>query len=76
MIRRSTFASVRELITKMSTYIAHWNEDPTPFGWVATADEIISKVAILKRDYKNCWPTSAVKPIHLRDTSGLNTIFP
>lgn len=51
-IRRGTFGSVRMLIRTISDYIASWNEDSAPFEWVATADEIIEKVAILDRDFK------------------------
>ena len=51
-IRRGTFSSVRLLIDSISKYIASWNEDSSPFKWLATADEIIAKVAILDRDFK------------------------
>jgi transposase len=47
-IRRGTFGSVRMLTNAISSYIASWNEDSMPFEWVATADEIIEKVAILE----------------------------
>jgi transposase len=51
-IRRGTFGSVRLLIDSISCYIDSWNKDSVPFEWIATADEIIAKVAILDRDFK------------------------
>jgi transposase len=43
-IRRGTFTSVNALIVRIRDYVAHWNTDPTPFAWTATADEILAKV--------------------------------
>jgi transposase len=43
-IRRGSFASVGELITAIEDYIAHHNDDPKPFVWTKTAEEIIEKV--------------------------------
>jgi transposase len=51
-IRRGTFGSVRVLIHAISRYIDSWNENSAPFEWTATADEIITKVAIVERDFK------------------------
>ncbi|RSM57752.1 IS630 family transposase [Actinoplanes sp. ATCC 53533] len=43
-IRRGTFTSVNALIHRIRAYIEHWNTDPEPFVWTATADEILAKV--------------------------------
>jgi transposase len=51
-IRRGTFQSVQQLIGHIENYITHWNEDAAPFTWTATADEIITKVQILERDFQ------------------------
>jgi transposase len=51
-IRRGSFDSLAELIRRIDTYISQWNEDTAPFEWTATADEIIAKVALLDRDYR------------------------
>jgi transposase len=51
-IRRGTFQSVRRLIRHIEDYIAHWNEDAAPFTWTATAEEIIAKVQVLERDFR------------------------
>lgn len=44
-IRRGTHHSVRELEADIRDYIAMHNEDPKPFVWVKTADEILASVA-------------------------------
>lgn len=43
-IRRGTFNSVPELIAAIEDYIKTNNENPKPFMWTKTADEIIEKV--------------------------------
>jgi transposase len=44
MIRRGTFHSVQELERAIYQWLAHWNGDPKPFIWKATADVILDKV--------------------------------
>jgi transposase len=44
-IRRGTFGSVRELETAIRDYLAHHNQRPQPFIWVANADSILKKIA-------------------------------
>ncbi len=43
-LRRGRFTSVADLTAAITTWAAHWNEDPKPFVWKATANEIIAKV--------------------------------
>src|SRR6266567_2293888 len=43
-LRRGSFASVPELIEAITDYIAARNDDPKPFVWTKTADEILEKV--------------------------------
>ena len=43
-IRRGSFTSVAELVAAIEGYIAHHNDDPQPFVWTKTAEEIIEKV--------------------------------
>ena len=47
-IRRGTFTSVTVLIKQIRDYIDHWNADPKPFEWTATADEILGKVQLVQ----------------------------
>jgi transposase len=43
-LRRGRFTSVDELTNAITTWAEHWNIDPQPFIWKATAEEIITKV--------------------------------
>ena len=43
-IRRGTFRSVRDLIRTIKDYVRHYNRNPQPFQWVASASKIIRKV--------------------------------
>jgi transposase len=51
-IRRGTFTSVTVLIKQIRDYIDHWNSDPKPFTWTATADEILAKVQLVQTGIK------------------------
>jgi transposase len=42
-IHRGTFASVRDLTTKIRTFINGWNGRAHPFIWTKTADQILQK---------------------------------
>lgn len=44
-LRRGVFHSVPDLIAKIEEYLAAHNNDPKPFVWTATADDILAKVA-------------------------------
>jgi transposase len=43
-LRRGTFSSVGELIDAIELWAEHWNDNPKPFIWHKTAEEIIAKV--------------------------------
>jgi transposase len=43
--RRGVHRSVAELETDMRNWLTHWNENPRPYVWVKTADEILSNLA-------------------------------
>jgi transposase len=43
-IRRGIFHSVPDLIQAIETYLAAHNNNPRPFQWTATADQILEKV--------------------------------
>jgi transposase len=51
-IRRGTFSSVKVLIGQIRNYIQHWNSDPKPFAWTATADEILARVRLVQATIK------------------------
>ncbi len=43
-LRRGVFTSVAELTDAITAWAAHWNTNPKPFIWKATADDISTKV--------------------------------
>lgn len=43
-LTNSAFKSVAELRLAIDTWIEHWNDEPTPFIWKKTADEILASV--------------------------------
>lgn len=43
-LRRGRFTSVDELVEALETWTEHWNDDPRPFVWTKTAQDIIAKV--------------------------------
>jgi len=44
-IKRSTHHSVRDLVASIRTWIAGWNDNPKPFVWHKTADDILDSLA-------------------------------
>ncbi|MCA1602439.1 MAG: IS630 family transposase, partial [Acidobacteria bacterium] len=44
-IRRGVFHSVNDLIAAIEDYLKANNDNPTPFVWTATAEQILAKVA-------------------------------
>ena len=51
-IRRGTFTSVTVLVSQIRDYIDHWNTDPEPFTWTATADQILAKVQLVQTNIR------------------------
>ena len=43
-LRRGVFSSVPDLVQAITTWAEHWNNNPRPFIWKATAEDIITKV--------------------------------
>lgn len=44
-LRRGTHRSVRELVASIRSWTTNWNDDPKPFVWHKTADEILDNLA-------------------------------
>lgn len=44
-LRRGTHRSTRELVASIRTWIERWNDNPKPFIWHKTADEILTNLA-------------------------------
>ncbi|MDD5233726.1 MAG: IS630 family transposase [Syntrophales bacterium] len=43
-IRRGTFKSVKELVSKINQFVQQYNTTTRPFVWTATADSILEKI--------------------------------
>ena len=43
-LRRGTHTSVRQLNTDIRAWIEHWNENPKPYVWTKTADQILASI--------------------------------
>ena len=52
-LRRGVFQSVPELIDAVMSYVGGHNENPSPFVWSKTAEEIIEKVGRARRALDN-----------------------
>ena len=48
-LQRGSHRSVKELVASIRTWIASWNDDPRPYVWHKTADEILDSLAAY------CW---------------------
>jgi transposase len=44
-LKRGTHRSTRELVASIRTWIERWNDEPKPFVWHKTADEILDSLA-------------------------------
>jgi transposase len=44
-IKRGSHRSVRELVASIRSWITNWNDDPKPYVWHKTADEILDSLA-------------------------------
>jgi transposase len=59
-IRRGVFRSVKELETAIREYIEIHNEDPTPFVWTRTADQILASIARYAQRTLNAHPRQLI----------------
>jgi transposase len=44
-IKRNAHRSVKDLVASIRTWITNWNDDPKPYVWHKTADEILESLA-------------------------------
>jgi len=44
-LRRGTHRSTKELEAAITSWVEHWNQDPKPFAWHKSADEILETLA-------------------------------
>lgn len=52
-LRRGVFHSVPELVAALEEYLAHYNQNPTPFVWTAKANDILKKVERARQKLPN-----------------------
>jgi transposase len=64
-IRRGVFRSVRELESAIREYIEVHNEDPKPFVWTRTADQILDSMARYARRTLTSHPTGITSRINV-----------
>ncbi len=58
LIRRGAHRSVQALEHDIRDWIATWNDNPRPFTWTKTADEILSSLAPYLNKIRTGNPTS------------------
>lgn len=46
-IRRGSFSSVKQLVSRIDEFVTTYNQNSTPFAWTATAESIFDKVGRL-----------------------------
>jgi transposase len=44
-LQRSAHRDVKELVADIRAWVEHWNEDPVPFVWHKTAEQILERLA-------------------------------
>src|SRR5712664_947550 len=59
-IRRGVFRSVKDLETAIREFIQVHNEDPTPFVWTRTADQILASIARYAQRTLTAHPTGLI----------------
>jgi len=52
-IRRGTHRSVKELATSITQWVGTWNDEPRPYVWHKTADEIFDSLALIVHESRN-----------------------
>jgi transposase len=55
-LRRGSHRSVPELTASIQSWIDTWNDEPRPFVWTKTADEILAKIARYLQPIPNSGP--------------------
>lgn len=58
-LTNTAFKSVQQLREALDTWIEHWNDNPTPFTWKKTADEILESVRHARTTLHNATLKSA-----------------
>jgi len=59
-IRRASFVSVPDLKRAIDGFLNAWNEDPKPFIWMATVEDIVQKIARARAKLEQIKPGSTL----------------
>ena len=59
-IRRGRFVSVPDLKRTIDEFLSAWNEDPKPFIWTATVEDIVQKIARARAKLEQIKPGSTL----------------
>ena len=55
-IRRATFVSVPDLKRSIEDFLEAWNDEPQPFVWTATVDQICAKLKCCRQTLERIAP--------------------
>jgi hypothetical protein len=53
LLQRGVHKSIHALEADIRSWIETWNEDPRPYAWTKTADEILEHRRAFERAYRN-----------------------
>ncbi|MCI0563308.1 MAG: hypothetical protein MN733_32940, partial [Nitrososphaera sp.] len=59
-LRRGSFLSVPDLKRAIDEFLKAWNDDPRPFIWTATVDDIVQKIARARAKLEQIKPGSTL----------------
>ena len=59
-IRRGSFVSVPDLKRAIDEFLSAWNDDPKPFIWTATVEDIVQKIARARAKLEQIKPGSTL----------------
>jgi transposase len=59
-IRRGSFVSVPDLKRAIDAFLDAWNEEPKPFIWTATVEDIVQKIARARAKLEQIKPNSTL----------------
>jgi transposase len=59
-IRRGSFASVPDLKRAIDEFLKAWNEEPKPFVWTATVEDMVKKIARARAKLEQIKPGSTL----------------
>ena len=59
-VRRGSFASVPDLKQAIDEFMSAWNDNPKPFVWTATVEDIVKKIARARAKMEQIKPGSTL----------------